>query len=330
VQHLLKRSDVEVKAFVRASTNQKPLIAQGVSCVVGDLTDKDSVAKAFDPSSHGGKKVSYVIYTAATYMGRQSGDSQQQDLVAFQNVVAGVKQHSVKRLVFASIVNAKAAVNVPHFYDKHLCEEHARKEGIQYIAVSAPMFLDQAPSNDMNPRMLKKNVYMVMSDPTAITNIVLTDDFARALVIAALDIPDADANTNIPIASEGNCTLNDIAAEFTQILKRKVVCKPPFPGASYALGLVGKFSEFVHDLNLMFQFFSSGKYLIEDWSLTKKYFGRLRSLQNTVETYVNDMKARGNDLSENPPSWTSRLASLVVVGGASYFAYSYFNSPGKA
>jgi nucleoside-diphosphate-sugar epimerase len=309
VNLLLQRSDVTVKAFARPSSDQQSLIEKGATIVEGNLLEKDSLDTAFQPSAHLGRPVDVVIYCAATYTARQKGDSEAQEMEAFHNVVDAAKAANVKRFVLASIIAAEKATSVPHFHDKFLQEQYLREVALPFISVRAGIFLDQAPQNDMLWTSLKKNfVPVVIHRVDAKMHFVHSDDFARALCRAALDIP----TDNVPfkilnIAAEPQASWEDVAAEFSRQLGRPITAQAPVPGLSILMPIAGVFSPVAHDMTLMFQFIDSDKYVVDDWTESKKYLGDPPTLWDTVAKYIAAQIAVGHDLSEEPPGMFKKL-----------------------
>jgi len=308
VKLLAKRTDVAVKAFVRPTSNKKPLTDQGVAILEGNLLDKSSVEKALNPSSHAGQTVDVVIYSAATYMGRQSGDTQDQDMAAFTNVADAAKAGKVKRVIITSIVAAELATNVPHFYDKFRQEQYLKQQGIPFISVRAPAFVDQTAANDFIAQNVKKNFIPTLADPNAKTNFVHTDHLAFCIV-KSVDLP-SEANNKILYASNKELvSWNDLAAEFgRQLGGRKFTSGPPIPGIGLILGVGALFNNFAHDMNEMFKFMNTGQYIVTDWGETEKYFGKPPTLADTVSSYLATLKERVVDTKEEP-GFFSRIFS---------------------
>jgi uncharacterized protein YbjT (DUF2867 family) len=270
--------------------------------------------------------VDAVVYSAATYTGHSSGDTQQQDFLAFTNVVNAAKSKGVGRVVLASITASHLATDVPHFYDKYRMEQLLTKEGVPFVAVRAPTFIDQDPKWDFNVSSLPENYIPAMFDPAVKYAMVLADDYARALGIAAVDIPRADIPLTVHIGSTPNLSNNELAEVFSEVLGRKIVTKPPVPGVGVLLRVAGVFSHFVADLAAMFRFFGSGKYIhtAADIAQSEKYFGTHRTIKSAVEEYVKQLKASGKNLDPRPPSYTSKVVLAAAVACISFGVYHFY------
>jgi uncharacterized protein YbjT (DUF2867 family) len=276
ISHLLAR-DVSVSALVRQGSDTGGLESRGVHTIMGDLTERETIMPAL-------KNIDAVISTAIGYSKRKKGDSLKSvDDMGNRNLVEALKQANIPRVVFTSILTADKARSVPHFWQKKLIEDYMGNKGVKYVALRPGAFLDQNPRNDFFASGLKKGSLRVIGSTSVKWTMVLSDDVAKYLAMAALDenIPfgKIDIGMNEPMNAE---MLAAYASEYTGSPVK--VSAIPWGLVGGSLSLMGLFKPEMADLKKMFDYFFTGQY-VADTALQQKYFGEVPTVKDSVFRY---------------------------------------------
>ncbi len=276
IDDLLRRG-VRVSAMVREGSPAKALEAKDVRIVRGDLTRAITLLPVL-------KDMDAVISTAIGYSQRKKGDSLQSvDDAGNRNLVDAIKQSSVKRFVFTSILTADKAVNVPHFHQKKLIEDYMDEKGISYVSLRPGAFLDQNPARDQLAISLKQGKIKAIGSDSAKWTYILTEDLARYLATAAIDetIPPGkiDIGMTEPLNAE---MIAQFATEYTG--KPVKVSTTSWFVMNTMFSFIGFFKPFMKDMKNMFVYFLSGDY-VADTSLQKKYFGDVPTVKDSLFRY---------------------------------------------
>lgn len=247
----------------------------------GDLMDAASLREAL-------RGVDVVISTAAGYTAHSKGDSADTDVVGIRNLVDACKANGVRRLVLQSVLECDKADAVPHFRHKYEQEQYAHDANVPFIAVRAPAFLDQPPSHDYLPARLPNGVYPAFFDINVACAWVHTAHLTRALLAAALDLPDDALGKRIPIAAQPAASGTDIAAMLTDLLGRPIVAQPVVP--YFVLRIGSWLSASMADMRAMVDWVATGAYRVSDAdaALQTKYFGPPPTLRDSFALYLRD------------------------------------------
>jgi uncharacterized protein YbjT (DUF2867 family) len=280
ISHLLAR-DVAVTALVRQGSDTGELESKGIHIVHGDLTKRETILPAL-------KNIDAVVSTAIGYSNRKKGDNLRSvDDMGNRNLADALKQANIQRVVFTSILTADKARSVPHFWQKKLIEDYMTGAGIKYIALRPGAFLDQNPRNDFYASGLKKGSLRVIGSTSVKWTMVLSDDVAKYLAMAAIDenIPSGkiDIGMNEPMNAE---MLASYASEYTGTPVK--VSAIPWGLVGTAFSLMGLFNPSMADLKKMFDYFFTGQY-VADTSLQQKYFGEVPTVKESVFRYCRDI-----------------------------------------
>jgi uncharacterized protein YbjT (DUF2867 family) len=275
-----------VRAVVRATSNRARLAALGVTdFVTADMMNPASLKAALEISP----TADAVIACAAGYTAHSKGDTPKTDTEGYRNLIDATKAASVPRFVLISILECDKAQTVPHFYHKHLAEEHLRAVGQPFIALRPGAFLDQTP--DLVLPKVTGSVYPAFV-PGVSMGMIYTPDLARYAAMAALSLPDSALNTIVDVGWNQSASGDDLAAAFSKVLDRKIVMKPGFPSlaVNVILPIVGLFKESIRDLFAMIKWIRLGVYTSKDMEPQRQLFGELPTVEEAVRRYCADRK----------------------------------------
>ncbi len=280
----LKARGAHVRAMVRATSDRAGLIGAGVTdFVTGDMMDAGSLKKVFEQLPKAGS----VIASSAGYTRHTEGDSEKTDTEGYRNVADAVKAAMIPRFILISILECDKALSVPHFYNKHLTENYLREIGQPFIALRAGAFLDQ--SRDFVLASVKKGIY-----PALVTGVpfgmIYTSDLARYAAMAALDVPDDELGSVADVGWERPVSGEDMAAAFSRVLGRTVVCKPAIPAfaLNFVMPLSGIFNPRVKDMHSMIKWIKTGVYKSNNTQKQKELFSELPTVDEVVKRYCLD------------------------------------------
>jgi uncharacterized protein YbjT (DUF2867 family) len=180
--------------------------------------------------------------------------------------VNATRHAGLKRFVFTGVLNAEKAPNVPHFFQKTLIEDYLEAEGVSFVSIRPPGFIDQVLTADV----LRSGRLLSPFDLDAKASVILADDVARYLALA-VDEPRA-LNRRIPVAARTPVSFNDIAAMISRLTGRTIrVQSPPPVLMKVMMPVLGLFNPMMRDMPAMMAFISSGDY-IGDLTLQHELF----------------------------------------------------------
>jgi uncharacterized protein YbjT (DUF2867 family) len=275
-----------VRAMVRATSNTSALEKIGVKeFVTGDMMDPGSLKTALAQIP----KADVLIASAAGYTGHSKGDTPKIDTIGYRNLADAAKAADIKRFVLLSILECDKAPGVPHFYHKYQTEEYLREIGQPFIALRPGAFLDQA-KDSVFPK-IQEGVY-----PAFVTGVELgmiyTADLARYVAMAAVSVPESELGTTVDVGWDRPVSGEDLAAAFSKVLGKDVVCKPAFPGfvVNIVLPVIGIFNPVMKDMHAMIAWIKTGVYRSSNTQKQKELFSDLPSVEEAVRRYCRDKK----------------------------------------
>jgi len=245
----------------------------------GDLMNRASLDNAL-------RGVNVVVSSAAGYTKHSKGDTPETDLAGIKNLIDACKTSGIRRLVLLSILESEKAVNVPHFHHKALQERYAEEQGLPFISVRAPVFIDQDDASDMMRSKIPSGVFPAFFDLSARCAWIHTEHVSTALVEAALFLPDEALGKRIPITAQPVANATEIANLLSEILGKKIAARPAFP--SFLLWTASLFSARMKDMKAMVDWVNTGAYVTSarDLELQVKYFGAPPSLRDSFALYL--------------------------------------------
>jgi hypothetical protein len=119
---------------------------------------------------------------------------------------------------------------------------------------------------------------------------IYTADLARYMAMAAISVPDSELGTSVDVGWDKPVSGEDLAAAFSKVLGKNVVCKPAFPGfvANIVMPLLGMFNPSVKDLHAMILWIKTGVYKSSNTQKQKELFSDLPSVEEAVSRYCID------------------------------------------
>ena len=280
VDALLKRN-VKVRALVREGSDAKALEAKGVTIIRGDLTKPATLPQAL-------AGIDTVISTAIGYSLRRKGDSLQSvDDIGNRNLVDALKEANIRRFVFQSILTAEKARSVPHFWQKKVIEDYMDKVGVPYVSLRPGAFLDQTPAWDPYIKGLQSGNLKVLGSTTAKWSMILTEDLAKYICMAALD--DSIPLGKIDLGMDEPMNAEMVARYASEYTGREIkVSATPWFIVGTMFSLIGLFKPQMADMKQMFDYFFSGQY-VADTTLQKKYFGEVPTVKDSLYRYFREI-----------------------------------------
>ncbi len=123
-----------VRALVRRPAALENFEHEGVSAVLGDLRDPDSLQRACEG-------VSVVVTTAS--VSKTGGDSVENvDILGNQHLIEAAARAGVQRFVFVSTLGAAEDSPVPVFRAKGITERRLRESGLPHTILQPNAFMD--------------------------------------------------------------------------------------------------------------------------------------------------------------------------------------------
>ena len=121
---------------------------------------------------------------------------------------------------------------------------------------------------------------------------IYTADLARYMAMAALCVPDSELGSSVDVGWDKPVSGEDLAAAFSKVLGKNVVCKPAFPGfvTNIVLPLVGIFNPVMKDMHAMISWIKTGVYRSSNTQKQKELFSDLPTVEEAVRRYCKDKK----------------------------------------
>ena len=126
----------QITAMVRDpnSTKSKELEKIGCTLVKGDMSDKESMVKAFS-----GKVDGVFVVTALEPFNQVGVDK---EIIQGKTAVAACVEAKVPFVVFTSVFGSHLKSGIPHFDSKYVIEEGLRASGLKYCILKPACFMD--------------------------------------------------------------------------------------------------------------------------------------------------------------------------------------------
>ncbi|MFC4778262.1 SDR family oxidoreductase [Paenibacillus sp. GCM10023252] len=273
VKELLTRGK-QVRALVRPGSDASSLEAQGVEIVRGDLTLPETLAPALNG-------MDALITTAIGYSGRRRGDSLSSvDDHGNRNLVDAAAKAKLRLFVFTSILAADRALDVPHFHQKKLVEDYLKEKQVPFVSLRPGGFLDTL----LTAEAVRKGTIRTMISPDASASTILSEDVARALVMA-LDHEQAHGQI-IDLGAKPSVSIGQLAALLSKELKREIKTSTPPPWlAKLLFSFIGLFNPMVKGLAPSVRFVESGSY-VADLTRQEQVFGPAPSIEDSLKRWI--------------------------------------------
>lgn len=174
----------KVRCLVRNSRKAAFLKEWGAELVEGNLCE----AKTLLPALEGIE----AVIDAATARATDSLSIKQVDWEGKLNLIQAVKEASIERYIFFSILNAQKYREVPLMDIKYCTEEFLAESGLKYTILQPCGFMQGLISQYAIPILDNQSVWITgESPPTAYMN---TQDIAK-FAIRALEVPETEKQT---------------------------------------------------------------------------------------------------------------------------------------
>lgn len=157
----LARRGVDVGAMTRSAAG-KPLLPEGASYVEGDLTDRESMSRAFASTD--------AVYLLTPL------DPREAELG--RNAIGAAKDAGVRRMVLHSVHHAKDAQHLPHFRSKVEMADTLKASGMEWTVVAPNSFYQ----NELNfrPVLTGPAIYPQLLGPIGVSHVDCADVAAVA------------------------------------------------------------------------------------------------------------------------------------------------------
>ncbi|HJR53107.1 MAG TPA: NmrA family NAD(P)-binding protein [Gemmatimonadota bacterium] len=234
----LVEKGVEVRAMTRSARPDKA--DPGVELVEADLTRPESLPPAFE-----GVDRCYLLTPLA-----------ENEVELGSNAVEAAHRAGVERIVLQSVLRADEAQEIPHFVSKVRILERIRATGVPWVVVSPSSFYQ----NDVVLRdlILGPGIY---GNPIGSKGVNRVDVRDIAEVATATLLEEGHASRDIPVVGPDTWTGPSIAAEYSEILGRKI----RYSGddlEAWAVAVSGHMPEWlVRDVRIMFDYFQRNSLL---------------------------------------------------------------------
>lgn len=195
----LAERGVEVRAMTRAAQPEKA--APGVELVEADLARPESLPAAFQ-----GVDRCYLLTPLA-----------ENESELGTNAVEAARAAGVERIVLQSVLRAAEAPEIPHFASKIRILDRVRETGIPWIVLSPSSFYQ----NDVVLRDLIRGPG-IYGNPIGSKGVNRVDVRDVAEVAATALLADGGESRDIPVVGPETWTGPSIAAEYSDILGRRV------------------------------------------------------------------------------------------------------------
>jgi len=266
----LTAAKMEVRAFVRQSSQYQHLESQNVQIVFGDLRDEETV----DAACQG---IHAVIATANTIVPKGQYSFEAIEGKGYQNLISACKRHGVHQFIFMSVPPTPYDSKIPECRYKRLNEQRLIESGIPHTIFHGSLFMDSwlsligssIPLRGAEAATLKRPFWFSKFFMSGVGHLienrgvsvipgkgnvrhafVAVDDVATILV-KSIDHPQAQ-NATFDLGGPENLTLNEVVSIFEKVLSKNVrtihipsglyrfqqlLLKPISPAAANIMGL---------------------------------------------------------------------------------------------
>ncbi|HBZ01339.1 MAG TPA: hypothetical protein DEO84_08490 [candidate division Zixibacteria bacterium] len=236
IRHLIKAGQ-KVRAFTRHPEKAEKLKKMGVEIVAGDLTDRESVAKALE-----GIKNMFLVTTPY-----ESGmDAEVSQGI---NAVEAAKETGIEHLVYSSVGSAHRNTGIPHFETKWRVEQHIRKLNLKATILRPVFFMDNFGAPWMLPSLHQGALSVPMGSNRKLAMVAV--DNIGAYAAAAFLNPGKFIGQEIELAGE-ELTFPEALDQISRISGKKI--------EYHELQLPQAEKVFGHEFTIMFAWFEKVGY----------------------------------------------------------------------
>lgn len=215
VQQLIEKgvSTSDISVLSRSMEKANNYKADGITVKIGDYTNYDSLAKAFE----GVDKLLFVSSSEIENRAEQH-----------QNVVKAAKAAGVKHIAYTSFMRNQERDNsaIAFLQDSHLKTENWIKEsGMTYTILQNATYLDMLPMF-LGEQVLETGVIMQPAE-NGKSSLVLRQELAEAAAVVLTS--EGHENKVYPLVNNQAISYNEVAETITQISGKHITYKSPSP-----------------------------------------------------------------------------------------------------
>jgi uncharacterized protein YbjT (DUF2867 family) len=236
----LVASGYNVRALVRdpGSERARELQREGAVLVRGDLTDQDSVARAFLQAG--------AVYAVTTPFSGGPGEEERQGA----NIIAAAQQVELPWLVLASVAAADRAP-VPHFRSKARIESRLREAAIPWTVIAPSYFYENVFG--VSDAISRGTLPLALPPDRPLHQVALAN--LGTLVVSVLSRKDEHLGQRVEVAGDAPTPVEMASAIGVEFIRRPI----------------GEVRERNPDLGAMYEFLSSEGYGIDVPRLRARY-----------------------------------------------------------
>ncbi len=214
-----------VRVLVLPGDTQAGFLPEGVEVFYGDVTDADSIQKAF-------AGVDLVYHLAAILLSTKPGAFDRINAGGTRNVVNAAKQTGVKRLVYVSSISVTYPVLTEYGKSKLAGESYVKDSGLQWtivrptLVISSPIGTGGIEFNMFVDYVKRFPVYFMPGGGKCLKRPVKSTDLVKGIALAGLS--EHAVGKTYALAGETVLSMADMAkAVLKQVGKRH--CMIPLP-----------------------------------------------------------------------------------------------------
>lgn len=210
VKKLVERG-IPARALVRKPEQVAALEALGAQAVLGDMTERPTLARAV-------AGVSGIISSAGTLLTRGKDSPQTVDLEGNCHLVDLAVKENVRHVVLISVIGAQHLRHAAIFQAKYHAEQYLRQSGLAFTVLRAGGFMPDW--QQVWERGAKAGRYDVLGDPAKPLALISPDDLAE-LALRSLWEPQAKGRT-FAVTNGETLTATEIAALHSRLFDRPI------------------------------------------------------------------------------------------------------------
>jgi NADH dehydrogenase len=191
-----------VRAMTRSQERGQELGRQGAEVVIGDLIDRDSIARAC-------QDVDRVFVAAHSALGRGSYRSEAVDDQGHRALINAARAAGVGRFVYTSALGAAPDHPVDFFRTKYAIEQHLRGSGLDYAILRPSAFMEWHAHAFNGKSLLDRGRTMLLGSGNKLRNFVSARDVAQFAILALFAAPLRERM--VEIGGPGNFSNNEVA-----------------------------------------------------------------------------------------------------------------------
>jgi uncharacterized protein YbjT (DUF2867 family) len=197
----------EVSAMTRSVERGRELTRQGAKAIIGDLVDRDSLARACEG-------IDRIFAAAHSALGRGRYRSEAVDDQGHRALIDAARAAGVERFVYTSALGAAQDHPVDFFRTKFAVEQYLQRSGLDYAILRPSAFMEWHAHTFNGKAVLEKGRTMLLGAGTKRRNFVAARDVAQIAVITLL-LP-ALRERVVEIGGPGNFSNNEVARLYAQ------------------------------------------------------------------------------------------------------------------